>query len=132
MESTGCYWKPVFNLLEDSVAVSLTNGQDVKGRKGHKTAGGSPIYSGMAPQRLSSCQQWEPRSTELNLLNNSGMTEAMLRMPVPVSAVKRTCDGSYQSPLSLEAPGPGDSRAASFACGYIVNAVLIDITARLH
>src|SRR6202140_1151496 len=37
MESTGCYWKPVFNILEESVAVSLANGQDVKGRKGHKT-----------------------------------------------------------------------------------------------
>jgi transposase len=37
MESTGCYWKPVFSILEDSVAVSLVNGQDVKGRKGHKT-----------------------------------------------------------------------------------------------
>ncbi len=37
MESTGCYWKPVFNILEGSVAVSLANGQDVKGRKGHKT-----------------------------------------------------------------------------------------------
>jgi transposase len=37
MESTGCYWKPVFNVLEDSVTVSLANGQDVKGRKGHKT-----------------------------------------------------------------------------------------------
>ena len=29
MESTGCYWKPVFNILEDSVTVSLANGQDV-------------------------------------------------------------------------------------------------------
>jgi transposase len=37
MESTGCYWKPVFNILEESVAVCLTNGQDVKNRKGHKT-----------------------------------------------------------------------------------------------
>jgi transposase len=37
MESTGCYWKPVFNILENSVAVILANGQDVKGRKGHKT-----------------------------------------------------------------------------------------------
>jgi transposase len=37
MESTGCYWKPVFSILEDSVAVSLVNGHDVKGRKGHKT-----------------------------------------------------------------------------------------------
>jgi transposase len=37
MESTGCYWKPVFNILEESVTVWLANGQDVKGRKGHKT-----------------------------------------------------------------------------------------------
>jgi transposase len=37
MESTGSYWKPVFNILETSVSVVLTNGQDVKGRKGHKT-----------------------------------------------------------------------------------------------
>lgn len=37
MESTGCYWKPVFNILETFVTVILANGQDVKGRKGHKT-----------------------------------------------------------------------------------------------
>jgi transposase len=37
MESTGSYWKPVFNILESSVTVFLVNGQDVKGRKGHKT-----------------------------------------------------------------------------------------------
>jgi transposase len=37
MESTGSYWKPVFNVLESSVTVFLANGQDVKGRKGHKT-----------------------------------------------------------------------------------------------
>jgi transposase len=37
MESTGSYWKPVFNVLEASVNVFLVNGQDVKGRKGHKT-----------------------------------------------------------------------------------------------
>lgn len=37
MESTGSYWKPVFNILESSVTVLLANGQDVKGRKGHKT-----------------------------------------------------------------------------------------------
>jgi transposase len=37
MESTGSYWKPVFNVLEASVTVILANGQDVKGRKGHKT-----------------------------------------------------------------------------------------------
>jgi transposase len=37
MESTGSYWKPVFSVLEASVTVILANGQDVKGRKGHKT-----------------------------------------------------------------------------------------------
>jgi transposase len=37
MESTGSYWKPVFNILEESLTVVLANAEDVKGRKGHKT-----------------------------------------------------------------------------------------------
>src|SRR5215468_3758764 len=37
MESTGSYWKPVFNALEDAVKVYLANPQEVKNRKGHKT-----------------------------------------------------------------------------------------------
>lgn len=37
MESTGSYWKPVFNVLENSVQVYLANPEEVKGRKGHKT-----------------------------------------------------------------------------------------------
>jgi len=37
MESTGSYWKPVFNVLEGSVIVILANAQQVKARKGHKT-----------------------------------------------------------------------------------------------
>jgi transposase len=37
MESTGSYWKPVFNVLEESVTVYLANPQEVKNRKGHKT-----------------------------------------------------------------------------------------------
>ena len=37
MESTGSYWKPVFNVLEDKVRVYLANSQEVKNRKGHKT-----------------------------------------------------------------------------------------------
>lgn len=37
MESTGSYWKPIFNVLEESVQVYLVNAQDVKSRKGHKT-----------------------------------------------------------------------------------------------
>jgi transposase len=37
MESTGSYWKPVFNVLEDQVQVYLANPHEVKNRKGHKT-----------------------------------------------------------------------------------------------
>ncbi len=37
MESTGPYWKPIFNILEDSVIVILANGEQVKARRGHKT-----------------------------------------------------------------------------------------------
>jgi transposase len=37
MESTGSYWKPVFNVLEDSIKVYLANPHEVKARKGHKT-----------------------------------------------------------------------------------------------
>jgi hypothetical protein len=37
MESTGSYWKPVFNVLEDSAKVYLANPHEVKDRKGHKT-----------------------------------------------------------------------------------------------
>ena len=37
MESTGSYWKPVFNVLEGAVTVAVANAEDVKGRKGHKT-----------------------------------------------------------------------------------------------
>jgi len=37
MESTGSYWKPVFNVLEEQVQVYLARPQDVKNRKGHKT-----------------------------------------------------------------------------------------------
>lgn len=37
MESTGSYWKPVFNILEDAVTVYLANPQEVKNRRGHKT-----------------------------------------------------------------------------------------------
>jgi transposase len=37
MESTGSYWKPVFNILEEALTVYLANPQQVKPRKGHKT-----------------------------------------------------------------------------------------------
>lgn len=37
MESTGSYWIPIFNVLEDQVAIVLANPEEVKNRKGHKT-----------------------------------------------------------------------------------------------
>ena len=37
MESTGSYWIPVFNILEDHFVVVLANPEEVKNRKGHKT-----------------------------------------------------------------------------------------------
>jgi transposase len=37
IESTGVYWKPVYNILEDSVEVVLAQPEQVKARKGHKT-----------------------------------------------------------------------------------------------
>lgn len=37
IESTGVYWKPVFNILEASIEVILTNARDAKGFKARKT-----------------------------------------------------------------------------------------------
>ncbi len=37
MESTGWYWKPVFNILEEKFNIVLANPQEVHQRKGHKT-----------------------------------------------------------------------------------------------
>jgi transposase len=37
MESTGVYWKPVFNILEDSLEVILANARNVKNVPGRKT-----------------------------------------------------------------------------------------------
>jgi transposase len=37
MESTGVYWKPVFNILEDSMEVILANARNVKNVPGRKT-----------------------------------------------------------------------------------------------
>src|SRR2546425_9284124 len=37
MESTGSYWKPVFNVLEGSLKVILANPQQVKALRGKKT-----------------------------------------------------------------------------------------------
>lgn len=38
MESTGCYWRPVFNVLDDGWAqITLANPRQVKNLRGHKT-----------------------------------------------------------------------------------------------
>ena len=37
MESTGSYWIPIFNILENHFVVVLANPEEVKNRKGHKT-----------------------------------------------------------------------------------------------
>jgi transposase len=37
MESTGSYWKPVFNVLEEDLKFYLANPPEVKNRTGHKT-----------------------------------------------------------------------------------------------
>src|SRR6266702_4938111 len=37
MESTGVYWKPIFNILEGDLAVLLVNAQHVKALPGRKT-----------------------------------------------------------------------------------------------
>jgi hypothetical protein len=37
MESTGVYWKPIFNILEDSFEVILVNARHVKNVPGRKT-----------------------------------------------------------------------------------------------
>lgn len=37
MESTGSYWKPIFNVLESEIKVILANAFDVRNRRGHKT-----------------------------------------------------------------------------------------------
>lgn len=37
IESTGVYWKPVFNILEGAIEVILTNARDAKGFKARKT-----------------------------------------------------------------------------------------------
>lgn len=37
IESTGVYWKPVFNILEDSMTIILANARDIKNVPGRKT-----------------------------------------------------------------------------------------------
>jgi transposase len=37
IESTGVYWRPVFNILEGSLVVMLVNARDAKGFKARKT-----------------------------------------------------------------------------------------------
>jgi transposase len=42
MESTGSYWKPVFNVLKASLTVCLAKSEDVNGRKAQDGTGQMP------------------------------------------------------------------------------------------
>ena len=44
MESTGVYWKPVYNLLEDAFALILANAQHIKALPGRKTDVGDAAW----------------------------------------------------------------------------------------
>ncbi|MFO0930326.1 MAG: hypothetical protein U0736_25415 [Gemmataceae bacterium] len=54
MESTGVYWKPVFNILEGSVHVILVNAEHIKQVPGRKTdvmtASGRAVAAARAAQ----------------------------------------------------------------------------------
>ena len=53
MESTGSYWVPVFNILENHFIILLANPEEVKDRKGHKMDRKEPGYPRLHdPQRL--------------------------------------------------------------------------------
>jgi transposase len=60
MESTGVYWKPLWNLLEGQVELLLVNAHHVKQVPGRKTdvnlASGWPICSATGCCELASCQ----------------------------------------------------------------------------
>ena len=60
MESTGVYWKPIYNLLEDRFELLLVNAYHIKAVPGarpmSRTASGSPICSGMVCSRRVSCR----------------------------------------------------------------------------
>jgi transposase len=42
MESTGVYWKPVWNILESGFELLLANARHIKNVPGRRTASGSP------------------------------------------------------------------------------------------
>jgi len=44
MESTGVYWKPVFNILEEDFEIILVNARHVKNVPGHKTDKNDSIW----------------------------------------------------------------------------------------
>ena len=60
MESTGVYWKPIWNLLEDRFELLLVNAQHIKAVPGRKTdvkdASGSPTCCAMGCCRAASCR----------------------------------------------------------------------------
>ena len=53
IESTGVYWRPVFNILEGTLEVILTNARDAKGYKARKTDVIDAEWLGISPNNLS-------------------------------------------------------------------------------
>ena len=45
MESTGVYWKPIFNVLEERFAVVLANAAHVKAVPSERTVGGTMYFA---------------------------------------------------------------------------------------
>jgi hypothetical protein len=66
MESTGCYWKPVWQLLEDQVECWLLNAAHLHSVPGRRpmwpTRPGSPSWSNMAWSARASCRPARSRS----------------------------------------------------------------------
>lgn len=56
MESTGVYWKPVFNILEEDFEIILVNARHVKNVPGHKTDKKDSAISIISEMRVDTSQ----------------------------------------------------------------------------
>jgi len=83
MESTGEYWKPIFNLLEGVFDITLANSRDVKNVPGRKTdvkdaewladllRHGLLNKSFIPPQEIRDLRQWTRRRKKLTSMRSS-------------------------------------------------------------
>ena len=82
MESTGVYWKPVFNLLEPHVEVVVANAAHVKavpGRKTERTRDATSLIDWLA--RTDASRLPEVRSFAAGIRRDRGAVEAALTSP---------------------------------------------------